>query len=123
MASLYIAQGPDLGRRIELTQEITICGRNPTCAIAIPLMHIARQHFRIVRHSDQFYIEDMDTLPGTRVNDRQIREATLLRDGDRIDLGGFTAVFESGNVEVRIGDPSDTREPKGQSQESRTEDR
>ena len=37
--------------------------------------------------------------PATRVNNRQIRGATPLHDGDRICLGEVNAVFESGAIE------------------------
>jgi len=99
MASLRRIYGLDPGRRIELRREVTICGRNPTCDIPVPSTSVSRQHFRIVRHGDRFYIEDMDTPPGTRVNDQQIRGATQLSDGDRIRIADFAAVFESGGAE------------------------
>jgi pSer/pThr/pTyr-binding forkhead associated (FHA) protein len=112
MPSLYIVRGLEPGRRFELTREVTICGRNPTCDIPVPSISVSRQHFRIIRHGDRFTIEDMDTPPGTRVNDQQIRGATQLSDGDRIRIADFEAVFESGGTEGsvrkttgRLGDP------------------
>ena len=102
MASLHVIRGLEPGRRIEFTREITICGRSPTCDISVPYLHVSRQHFRILRHGERFYIEDMDTPPGTRVNDQQIRGATQLSDGDRIRVGDFAAVFESGGTEGSV---------------------
>src|SRR5262249_28093518 len=83
---------------IELSREVTIMGRSPICDIPVPHPSVSRQHFRIVRRGDRFYIEDLDTLPGTWVNDQPIRGATQLSDGDRIRDGDFAAVFESGGT-------------------------
>jgi pSer/pThr/pTyr-binding forkhead associated (FHA) protein len=114
MASLYVIYGLDPSRRFELTREVSICGRSPTCDISVPYPHLSRQHFRIVRHGDGFYIEDMETVCGTRVNGQRIRGATQLSDGDRIRTADFEAVFESGGIEGSVreaaGRPADPDE-------------
>ena len=114
MASRYVIYGLDPGRRIELSREVTICGRNTTCDIPVPSTSVSRQHFRIVRHGDGFYIEDMETVCGTRVNGQRIRGATQLSDGDRIRTADFEAVFESGGIEGSVreaaGRPADPDE-------------
>src|SRR5262245_51591109 len=102
MASLYIVRGPDPGRRIELDREVTIIGRSLTCDVPVPSVSVSRQHcrivrqgerfyiedmrqdFRIVRQGERFYIEDMKSVGGTFVNDQRIQGATQLTHGDRI---------------------------------------
>jgi pSer/pThr/pTyr-binding forkhead associated (FHA) protein len=112
MASLHVIHGLAPGRRFELSREVTIVGRSPTCDIPVPYLHVGRQRFRILRHGERFYIEDMGTAAGTRVNDQQIRGATQLSGGDRIRVGDFAAVFESGRTEGSVreatGRPADS---------------
>jgi pSer/pThr/pTyr-binding forkhead associated (FHA) protein len=71
-----------------LEKEETILGRNPDCDVVVPCIHASRRHARIIRVSDRFYVEDMTTLGGTRVNGpevrNQIRERTLLQDKNEI---------------------------------------
>jgi pSer/pThr/pTyr-binding forkhead associated (FHA) protein len=100
MASLHVIRELEPGRRIELSREVTIVGRSPTCDIPVPDVHVSRQHCRMVRQGDRFYIEDMNSIGGTFVNNQRIEGATQLAHGDRIRVADFAAVFESGGTEV-----------------------
>jgi pSer/pThr/pTyr-binding forkhead associated (FHA) protein len=71
-----------------LEKEETVLGRSPDCDVVIPTVFLSRRHARIIRIDGQFFVEDLNTLSGTRVNGRgvsnQIRRRTLLRTGDTI---------------------------------------
>jgi pSer/pThr/pTyr-binding forkhead associated (FHA) protein len=98
MASLQIEFGLGHPRRIPLDLEVTTVGRSEECDIRFPHPAVSRRHFRIIRQDDGFFIEDMGTLPGTRVNDQPIRGVTRLFNGDRIRVADYKAVFEDDSV-------------------------
>ena len=60
---------------------------------------VSRQHARIQRVDDKFYIEDMQSRNGTYVNGRQIRERHLLSDQDRITLCDVVMVFHDDSAD------------------------
>jgi len=95
MASLRIIRGPaNEDEHIPLTKDDMIIGRNPDCHIHIPSPFLGRQHARLIRVGDWFYIDDTRSLSGTYVNNQQIHGQTLLQSGDRIQVCDFVAVFE-----------------------------
>ena len=57
-----------------LDRESAVLGRHPECDIVLDSGAVSRQHARIQRVDDKFYIEDMQSRNGTYVNGRQIRE-------------------------------------------------
>jgi pSer/pThr/pTyr-binding forkhead associated (FHA) protein len=96
MASLQIRVGNTQVWHYSLEDEQTILGRNPDCDVVIPSLCAARKHARITRVGDQFFVEDMDTLGGTRVNgaepSNQIKGRKLLQRGDEIWFGDGVVV-------------------------------
>src|SRR4051812_11385081 len=86
VASLKVHTGASAGRVHELNLEQAILGRNSFCEIVIPVQSISRQHARIVREDDRYFLEDMGSLNGTFVNGHRISGRVELADNDRIDL-------------------------------------
>jgi phosphoserine phosphatase RsbU/P len=86
MALLNILSGPTAGQTYELAREQTQLGREQFCDLVIPIRSISRQHARIVRDADSFFIEDLNSLNGTYVNGQRINGRLRLRDEDRIRL-------------------------------------
>jgi serine/threonine protein kinase len=56
---------------------------------------VSRHHARLLRQGEEWLIEDLNSLNGTFVNDRQIKAGRLvkLRDGDRIRLSHLKLVI------------------------------
>ena len=55
---------------------------------------MSRLHAEIVRRGPYVYVVDMGlSRNGTRVNGRPAGEATTLRDGDVVELGGTRLTF------------------------------
>src|SRR5262245_5607615 len=77
MASLHILKGMNEGQRIQLEGERSTLGRNPDCAVVIPITSVSREHAVIVRQAGRFYIEDLQSRNGTFVNNQQINSRTL----------------------------------------------
>ncbi len=93
MPQLHTIEGPHVGGVIALDRESAILGRHPECDIVLDSGAVSRQHARIQRVDDRFYIEDMQSRNGTYVNGRQIRQPQVLNDQDRITLCDVVLVF------------------------------
>ncbi len=59
---------------------------------------VGRKHARVTIQSGQVYIEDLDSVNGTMVNQKRILPArpTLLKDGDEVRLGKMIFIFCKG---------------------------
>jgi len=65
MAHLVIRKGTNPGHRLTLDKDTIILGRSPDCDIPIPSPSISRQHARLQRVEDKWFIEDMLSRNGT----------------------------------------------------------
>lgn len=57
---------------------------------------ISRRHAKIEKEEDNFYLSDLKSINGTRINDRRIdplKEKVLLQDGDQIRFGKGNIIF------------------------------
>jgi len=96
---ILIYGGTDLGKRFELTHDVTI-GRDPSSDICIDMSFVSRQHAHVSCRGKRWSIEDLGSRNGTQVNGVPVTKLTLLDNGDQIKVGG--AIFKyiaGGNVE------------------------
>jgi pSer/pThr/pTyr-binding forkhead associated (FHA) protein len=73
-------------REIEMAAESVVIGRGEECDITLNERQISRQHIRVYRENDAFYIEDLESKNGTWVNGQQMKGVRRLYDGDEIHL-------------------------------------
>lgn len=97
MATLQILTGAKAGQTYELIRPQVQLGRDALCDVVVPSRSISRQHARIVREADGFFVEDLDSLNGTFVNERRITARTRLADTDRIRLFDVLLQFFAGS--------------------------
>jgi hypothetical protein len=95
--------GSQTGRTYRVHQELLV-GRRPPCRLLVSDDLTSEHHCRIFRSKTgaRFWIEDLQSVNGTRVNGRTIRRK-VLKDGDRIAVGSIEMV-----VRVTTG-PGDSR--------------
>jgi len=79
--------GVDLvpGRRVQLNRDAATIGRGSRCEVCIPMPFISREHCRLERRDDGWYISDLKSRNGTIVNGTKI-ETHRLADGDTIQI-------------------------------------
>ncbi|MBL9176526.1 MAG: FHA domain-containing protein [Verrucomicrobiaceae bacterium] len=96
MASVvfYMEDGTTLVHKLE--NETTTIGRHPESLVQLTCPSSSGRHAVIKRREDAFYVHDLDSSNGTRVNGAEIEEA-LLKDGDRVGFGDVQAVFYAGD--------------------------
>ncbi len=61
-------------------------GRGNECDLTLDERQISRQHIRIFRDDNQFYVEDLNSKNGTWLNGNQMKGTRVLADGDEIHL-------------------------------------
>jgi serine phosphatase RsbU (regulator of sigma subunit)/pSer/pThr/pTyr-binding forkhead associated (FHA) protein len=93
MPTLQILKGPNEGTVIPLEGDRFILGRNPDCAVVIPVTSVSREHAQIVRIGGKYFIEDKQSRNGTFVNNQAINTRTALKNNDRIRICDFIAAF------------------------------
>ncbi|WP_336296533.1 FHA domain-containing protein FhaB/FipA [Corynebacterium pygosceleis] len=88
---LMAVGGPSEGTWIDLTglNEILI-GRDPHCTFVVGDDSTTRQHARLFRHSDEWFIEDLASRNGTFVAGTPIEQPERVGTDTNIDLGTTT---------------------------------
>ncbi len=84
---LIIHEGERAGQRWTIREDELIVGRGGECDLVLPERQVSREHIRIYRSSDGYYLEDLDSKNGTWVNGKQVKATTIpIRDGDEIQI-------------------------------------
>lgn len=91
-ASLILIAHPlnqSLGTRFRLgPRSSVVLGRSPSAEISLPEVNsLSREHARLTYRSESVVIEDLGSTNGTFVNEVRIEQATVLRSGDRFQVG------------------------------------
>jgi phosphoserine phosphatase RsbU/P len=93
MPELRTIEGPHAGGVFALDRDAAVLGRHPECDIVLDSGAVSRQHAKILRIDNDFFIEDMESRNGTYINGRQIRQRHRLSDQDRITLCDVVMMF------------------------------
>lgn len=75
-----------------LESELTTVGRHPDSMVPLNSGSVSSHHGAIRWRDDGFYVQDLGSRNGTRVNGVEIEEAKL-NDGDRVAFGDVQAVY------------------------------
>ena len=88
MATLEFKLEGDVGGDAKIIDKDIIIGRYGDIKTPSGLTCISRLHFAIFTHSDGYYIRDLNSHCGTKVNGKDIGKASVkLNDGDEIVIG------------------------------------
>lgn len=89
-AALVLADGS----RISVGEDPLLIGRAPECDLELADSTVSRRHAEIVRDGDAWFVRDLGSSNGTKVNGQGVTDQ-MLRDGDEIRLGAATFRFET----------------------------
>ncbi len=109
MAQLKLVHGTGQESAYPLVKDCTILGRHPNCDIVLEVGAVSRQHARIIRSENGYYLEDLNSRNGTFLNNQRVIGRQPLRDGDQIRMCDLLFAFS---------DPA-TGEPLDQDQHTR----
>ena len=94
MAKLTFVEGPLQGKEFELPSTGTTIGRSRRCDITLNDGKVSGEHALLRQDSGLWWVYDLQSSNGTRVNDSET-PAAHLKDGDRITVGDTVCVFAS----------------------------
>ncbi len=94
-ARLYVAEGPERGRAIDLNGgEPATVGRSRSCSLPLTDPNASKEHLRLAWEDGAWVMTDLGSSHGTRVNG-QPAERAVLQPFDRIGVGDTVMIFES----------------------------
>ena len=103
-ACLVVIYGMDLGKKVNLSQKVTVIGRSAGSDFQIDQEAVSRSHCRLSSDGRSYVIRDLGSTNGTYVNDELIEEY-VVRDGDLIKIGRCIFKFLTGdNIESSYHD-------------------
>jgi len=89
MAKIQVLEGPMSGMHFDIDQEVVFLGRSPGNDVRIGDAAVSRRHLKIFSVESCYFVEDLKTKNGTRINGEPIEAgfARLVTENDRIQLG------------------------------------
>lgn len=95
------------GRNFEVG-DIALIGRAEGVGIRLDDSSVSRQHAAIRYEDARFWLQDLGSANGTFVNGVALTAARVLCNGDRLQIGACTLIFEEGILEfAEVGIGSD----------------
>jgi pSer/pThr/pTyr-binding forkhead associated (FHA) protein len=82
--------------------ELTI-GRNDANMVRLTEKNVSRKHARLVREDGHFYIEDLNSFTGVRVNGEKVKGKHVVHEGDLIQISEYDLSLHSGPDEKAEG--------------------
>ncbi|TMQ71988.1 MAG: FHA domain-containing protein, partial [Candidatus Eisenbacteria bacterium] len=77
-------------------------GRSSRHPIHIPDGTVSKDHAEITARGGQFYLRDLGSRNGTRVNGREATEPILLEAGDQVEIGHVTLLLSGDEARPRL---------------------
>jgi len=101
MVFLRFDSGPRTGERVPLDKNKITFGRakSSDCVISHPT--VSREHFVVERNNGKIFLVDRGSENGTHANGERVSWVEL-NDGDKIQAGPFTLIFEASNQEEQL---------------------
>jgi len=94
-ARLFVTEGIERGRSIDLNGEPVTVGRSRTCTLVLTEPNASKEHLRIAWEDGSWVATDLGSSFGTKVNGRPATRAEL-SPFDRIAIGDTVIIFETG---------------------------
>ena len=92
MATLFVMQGRDKGKRYELRSLPLTLGRDGSNRIQLADSEVSRRHAEVRQLHEGYALLDLGSSNGTTVNGEKIDERRLV-NGDRVQLGRTLLIF------------------------------
>ncbi|WP_050025699.1 FHA domain-containing protein [Verrucomicrobium sp. BvORR034] len=90
---------------IELDAEVITIGRHADSIVVLPSSSVSSHHATIRQRGDSYYVQDLGTTNGTRLNGVEVEEARL-EDGDQLTFGDIPAVVHLSVAPITRGVPT-----------------
>lgn len=95
---LTIAEGKEAGKEFVFDQGSVTIGRTSDCDVILYDPGVSRKHARIFAEGEAYFVEDMGSSNGTKVNGSVVKKQKLT-DGDAVALGPVVFSFAARVIE------------------------
>ena len=102
MAVIRVIQGPTQGKIYSLDRDTMTLGRHPNCDIVLEVGAVSREHARVIKVEDKFFLEDLKSRNGTFLNNEKLEGRRKLNERDQIKICDLVFVFNHGTPEVTV---------------------
>jgi two-component system NtrC family sensor kinase len=94
VASLFVIQGRDQGKRYDLTNAMLAIGREANNVVQLHDTEVSRRHAELRKDgaTGQFFLTDLGSSNGTYVNSERVAQH-VLKSGDRVQIGRTLMLF------------------------------
>lgn len=93
MASLFVIQGRDQGKRYDVTHTLLAIGREANNTVQLHDTEASRRHAELRRNEQgQYYLTDLGSSNGTFINSQRVQQQ-VLKSGDRVQIGRTLMLF------------------------------
>ncbi|MBI3724550.1 SpoIIE family protein phosphatase [bacterium] len=117
-SSLYVEVPHEPPFEVRLDKDAVSVGRAEDNVLGLRDMNVSRHHFAIERRDKGWLLRDKGSRNGTLVNRSKVFEQ-LLRDGDRIEVGGSALTFRAQSSRLAIStDTAPRPRPSGAPRET-----
>lgn len=96
--------------RLEFGDDAITIGRHPTCTIVLDDDRSSRRHCQVERAADTFWVRDLGSRNGTKLNRQRVNRAPL-HDGDEIKVGGVRMRFLASDSSDQTEDAASSDPP------------
>ena len=95
MAGLLVMNGTPAGQFVEIDGDEAVIGRLPRCHIVLDPNGVSREHAKIRRQGDRFFVVDLNSRNTTKLNEKVLSpmEDHPLTEGDRINICDVEMIF------------------------------
>ena len=101
----WLQKGDDV---YEISHPVTTLGRDDINNITLSIDLVSRVHAIIYERDGEYFIRDLGSHNGTKVNGEDIAEDTLLVEGDVV-TAGFGLTFKTGEMPLSSSSQKDPR--------------
>lgn len=113
MISIQISDTSGAERHETFDRDEVSVGRVQGNDLMLPRGNVSKHHARLLHREGRFIITDLKSTNGTYVNGRRIGQATIVREGDTIQIGDFVLRIQPSRGQVPAA-PQPRRIPTSQ---------
>jgi pSer/pThr/pTyr-binding forkhead associated (FHA) protein len=88
--ALLISSPDQEDRLFEVTQNDVAIGRDPDCECLLSHVTVSARHARLAFHHGQWWVDDLLSTNGTKLNEEPLQMPTVVVNGDTIMCGQIT---------------------------------
>jgi len=102
--NLTIQTSGESSQTLNFAQGDIVIGRDPECEIILDDATISAHHARLTYHHNQWWLEDLQSTNGTKINNETVQTATIIVNGDTIQCGQTVILANLGKSNASTGE-------------------